>query len=228
VAITPVVLVLAINFIFSKYLIADLDTSYLATPKYGKTTAAAVGGTWAIIVAMLTACIVLIALTWKRFLNVRQSLTDGALGSMLPILNVGSEVAYGGVIASLAAFAIIKAWLMSLTDNPVVGLAIIVNVLAGITGSASGGMSIALQAVGQQYLDLAQAAGLSPQILHRVAALASGGLDALPHNGAVITLLAICGLNHKQSYFDIFMVAVAFPLLAMVTVIILNGMFGTF
>ena len=228
VAITPVLLVLAINFVFSKYLIVDFDTSYLASAKYGKTSAAAVGGTWAIIVAMLTACVVLIALTWKRFKSVRQSLNEGALGSMLPILNVGSEVAYGGVIASLAAFAIIKVWLMSITDNPVIGLAIIVNVLAGITGSASGGMSIALQAVGQQYLELAQAAGLSPQILHRVAALASGGLDALPHNGAVITLLAICGLNHKQSYFDIFMVAVAFPLMSMVVVIVLNGMFGTF
>ena len=54
-----------------------------------------------------------------------------------------------------------------------------------------------------------QAAGLSPQILHRIAALASGGLDALPHNGAVITLLAISRLNHKQSFFDMFMVAVA-------------------
>ncbi|MEF8701507.1 MAG: GntP family permease [Candidatus Accumulibacter sp. UW20] len=228
VAITPVILVLVINFIFSKYIIGNLDTSYLAAAKYGKTTAAAVGGTWAIIVAMLCACVVLIGLTWRRFQNVRQSLTDGALGSMLPILNVGSEVAYGGVIASLAAFAIIRDWLMALTDNPVVGLAIIVNVLAGITGSASGGMSIALQAVGQQYLELAQAAGLSPQILHRVAALASGGLDALPHNGAVITLLAICGLTHRQSYFDIFMVAVAFPLLSMMVVIALNGMFGTF
>jgi H+/gluconate symporter-like permease len=228
VAIIPVVLVLVLNFIFSKYVIPAMDTSYLATAKYGKTTASAVGGTWAIIVAMLFACIVLIGMTWKRFKNIRQSLTDGTLGSMLPILNVGSEVAYGAVIASLAAFSIIREWLMSLTDNPVIGLAIIVNVLAGITGSASGGMSIALQAVGQQYLDLAQAAGLSPEILHRVAALASGGLDALPHNGAVITLLAICGLTHKQSYFDILMVAVAFPLLALATVIVLNGMFGTF
>ena len=228
VAIIPVVLVLALNFIFTKYLIPSLDTSYLATPKYGKTTAAAVGGTWAIIGAMLAACVVLLAMTWNRFRDVRRSLNEGALGSMLPILNVGSEVAYGAVIASLAAFAIIRDWLMSLTDNPVIGLAIIVNVLAGITGSASGGMSIALQAVGQQYLEQAQAAGISPQILHRVAALASGGLDALPHNGAVITLLAICGLTHKQSYFDIFMVAVAFPLLSLLTVIVLNGMFGTF
>ena len=228
VAITPVILVLVLNFIFSKYVIPALDTSYLATPKYGKTSAAAVGGTWAIIMAMLIACVVLIGLTWQRFQNVRQSLTEGTLGSMLPILNVGSEVAYGAVIASLAAFAIVRAYLMGLTDKPFSGLDIILNMLAGITGSASGGMSIALQAVGQQYLDLAQAAGLSPQILHRVAALASGGLDALPHNGAVITLLAICGLTHKQSYFDIFMVAVAFPLLSLVTVIVLDGMFGTF
>ncbi len=117
---------------------------------------------------------------------------------------------------------------MTLTDNPIIGLAIVVNVLAGITGSSSGGMSIALQAVGQTYLELAQAAGISPQILHRVATLASGGLDVLPHSGAVITLLAICQMNHRQSYFDIFMVSAIFPLTAMVVVIVLNGMFGTF
>ncbi|MCP5249331.1 MAG: GntP family permease [Candidatus Accumulibacter sp.] len=228
VAIVPVLLVLVLNFAFSKYIIPAMDTDYLALPKYGKTTESAVAGIWAIILAMLISCTVLIGLTWKRFRNVRQSLTDGALGSMLPILNVGSEVAYGAVIASLASFLIIRDWLMSLTDNPVIGLAIVVNVLAGITGSASGGMSIALQAVGQTYLELAQAAGINPQILHRVAALASGGLDALPHNGAVITLLAICGLTHKQSYFDIFMVAVAFPLASLVLVIVLDGMFGTF
>ncbi|WP_300318377.1 GntP family permease [Accumulibacter sp.] len=228
VAIVPVLLVLVLNFAFSKYIIPAMDTDYLALPKYGKTTESAVAGIWAIILAMLISCAVLIGLTWKRFRNVRQSLTDGALGSMLPILNVGSEVAYGAVIASLASFLIIRDWLMSLTDNPIIGLAIVVNVLAGITGSASGGMSIALQAVGQTYLELAQAAGINPQILHRVAALASGGLDALPHNGAVITLLAICGLTHKQSYFDIFMVAVAFPLASLVLVIVLDGMFGTF
>ena len=211
VAITPVILVLVINFIFSKYIIVDLDFSYLATPKYGKTTAAAVGGTWAIIVAMVTACIVLIALTWKRFRNVRQSLNDGALGSMLPILNVGSEVAYGAVIASLAAFAVIKIWLMSLTDNPVVGLAIIVNVLAGITGSASGGMSIALQAVGPQYLELAQAAGLRPQNLHRGPAAALTGPDGAPHHRAVVHPLAIRRADPHQSLLHLLTGGGCFP-----------------
>jgi H+/gluconate symporter-like permease len=228
IAILPVILVLALNFVFSKYLFPSLDTAYLATPKYGRTTISAVAGTWPLIGAMLIACVVLLAMTWRRFRNVRQSLNEGTLGSMLPVLNVSSEVAYGAVIASLAAFALVREWLGTLTDNPVIGLAIIVNVLAGITGSASGGMSIALQALGEQYLKEAEAMNISPQILHRVAALSSGGLDALPHNGAVVTLLAICGLTHRQSYFDIFMVSVAIPLVALVTVIVLHGMFGTF
>ena len=228
IAIIPVLLVLGINFVFTKYIGPSMDTDYLATAKYGKTNAAAVSGIWAIIVAMVVACVVLIALTWKRFASVRRSVNEGALGSMLPILNVASEVAYGAVIASLAGFAIVRDWLQSVTSDPVFGLALIVNVLAGITGSASGGMSIALQTLGAKYLEAGQAAGISPEILHRVAALSSGGLDALPHNGAVITLLAICAVTHAQSYFDIFMVAVAFPLLALVVVIALNGMFGTF
>jgi H+/gluconate symporter-like permease len=177
---------------------------------------------------MLIACLVLLAMTWNRFRNVRQTLNEGTLGSMLPVLNVSSEVAYGAVIASLAGFALVREWLGSLTDNPVIGLAIIVNVLAGITGSASGGMSIALQTLGETYLKEAEAMNISPQILHRVATLSSGGLDALPHNGAVVTLLAICGLTHRQSYFDIFMVAVVFPLSALIVVIVLNQMFGTF
>ena len=228
IAILPVILVLVLNFYFSKYLFPSLDTSYLASPKYGRTTGDALAGTWALISAMLISCVVLLAMAWSRFQNVRRTLNEGTLGSMLPVLNVSSEVAYGAVIASLAGFALVREWLGSLTDNPVIGLTIIVNVLAGITGSASGGMSIALQTLGEGYLKEAVAMNISPEILHRVATLSSGGLDALPHNGAVVTLLAICGLTHRQSYFDIFMVAVAFPLLALVAVIVLHSVFGTF
>jgi len=101
-------------------------------------------------------------------------------------------------------------------------------VLAGITGSASGGMSIALQTLGENYLEMGRAAGIAPELLHRVTAIATGGLDALPHNGAVITLLAICKLTHRQSYADIFVVAVAVPLLALVAVVTLGTVFGSF
>jgi H+/gluconate symporter-like permease len=79
-------------------------------------------------------------------------------------------------------------------------------VLSGVTGSASGGMSIALDTFGKEYLNWANSVGIDPQLLHRVAAMASGGMDTLPHNGAVITLLGIAGLTHKQSYKDIFVI----------------------
>jgi H+/gluconate symporter-like permease len=109
-----------------------------------------------------------------------------------------------------------------------VSLSIAVNILAGITGSASGGMSIALQTLGDTWLAMGQAAGIAPDLLHRVIAIATGGLDALPHNGAVITLLGICGLSHRQSYGDIFVVAVAIPVLALVVVVVLGSTFGSF
>jgi H+/gluconate symporter-like permease len=109
-----------------------------------------------------------------------------------------------------------------------VSLALSVNILAGITGSASGGMSIALQTLGAHYVEVAQAAGISPQLLHRVTAIATGGLDALPHNGAVITLLSICGLSHRQAYPDIFVVAVLAPVAALVAVVALGTLAGSF
>jgi H+/gluconate symporter-like permease len=112
--------------------------------------------------------------------------------------------------------------------NPVISLAVAVNVLAGITGSALGGLSIALQTLGPTYVELANQYGISLELMHRVATLSLGGFDALPHNGAVITLLGICGLTHRQSYADIGMVAVVIPVAALIVVIILGSMFGSF
>ena len=138
------------------------------------------------------------------------------MGSLLPIFNTASEVGYGATIASLPAFAMIRDAVLNVAPgNPVISLAVAVNVLAGITGSASGGMSIALQTLGETYASWRSEYGISLELMHRVAALASGGFDSLPHNGAVITLLAICGLTHRQSYADIGMVAVVIPVAAL-------------
>ena len=90
------------------------------------------------------------------------------------------------------------------TNAPLFNEALTVNILAGITGSASGGMAIALDIFGKHWLAATAAAGIPPEVVHRVASMASGGLDTLPHNGAVITLLAVCGLTHRESYNDIF------------------------
>jgi H+/gluconate symporter-like permease len=107
-------------------------------------------------------------------------------------------------------------------SRPLISEAISVNVLAGITGSASGGLSIALEALGKTYFEKGLAAGIDPGVMHRVASLSCGGLDTLPHNGAVITLLLICGQTHRESYWDIAMVSVMIPILTTATMIILQ------
>ena len=151
------------------------------------------------------------------------------MGSLLPIFNTASEVGYGATIASLVSFAVIRDGIVGIFPQwPLVSQSISINLLAGITGSGSGGLSIALEALGDSYLALAESANLSPDLLHRVATLACGGFDTLPHNGAVITLLAICGLTHRQSYFDIFAVSLVVPFLATAGVVILGTMFGAF
>ena len=124
-------------------------------------------------------------------------------GSLLAAMNTASEYGFGGVIAALPGFIVVKNALATI-PNPLVNEAISVTTLAGITGSASGGMSIALAALSGQFIAAANAAHIPMEVLHRVAAMASGGMDTLPHNGAVITLLAVTGLTHRQSYKDIF------------------------
>ena len=228
-ALLPIILVITANFALSKYLLPLLDTTYLADAKYGATSLNTVLGTWAIICALVLACLVLIVSNWKRWQDLKNTINKGAFGSLLPIFNTASEVGYGSVIASLGAFIVVRDFLVGLSpSNPLISEAIVVNVLAGITGSASGGLSIALNTMGEVYLNLGSQFNISPELLHRIASMASGGLDALPHNGAVISLLAICGLTHRQSYPDIGMVAVVIPLIALVAVIALGTLFGSF
>ncbi len=228
-AFMPVLLVIVVNWAFLNLAVPMMDTAYLGEARYGSTDIGAVRGIWAIIVALVVAILFILATSWRAIGDVKKSVNDGTMGSLLPIFNTASEVGYGAVIASLPAFFAIREVVLNAGGgDPVISLAVAVNVLAGITGSASGGMSIALQTLGQTYAEMAQAAGINPEILHRVSALASGGFDSLPHNGAVITLLAICGLTHRESYADVGMVSVLIPLLGLVTVIVLYSLFGTF
>ena len=229
IAVLPLVLVIAVNLLFTFLIIPRMDTEYLALPMYGETSIDQVRGIWAVIAGLVVALVVLIALNLKRLVGLKQSLDNGANASLVPIFNTASLVGFGAVIASLSAFLLIRDSVVSLGgDNPLISLAIAVNILAGMTGSASGGMSIALSTLGSTYLEMAHAAGINPELLHRVTAVATGGLDTLPHNGAVITLLAIAGLTHRQAYFDLAMVAMAAPFVSLIVLIILGSLFGSF
>ena len=163
-----------------------------------------VAAIWAVEGALLTGIVAVLLLAWSAVTRAFAEGTKAAIGgALLASMNTASEYGFGAVIAALPGFLLV-ANALSAIPNPLVNEAVSVTVLAGITGSASGGLSIALAAMAESFIANAQAAGIPMEVLHRVAAMASGGMDTLPHNGAVITLLAVTGLSHRQSYLDIF------------------------
>lgn len=227
-ALLPLFLVIGVNALFTYFIFPASDLTNISA-RFPNISPAKMTGLWALIIALLVACLVLILSRLGRWENLRESINKGVFGFMLPLFNTASEVGYGSVIAGLAGFAIIRDAVLNVTPhNPLISEAIAMNVLAGITGSSSGGLSIALQTLGADYLRMAEVAGISPDLLHRVAVMSAGGFDTLPHCGAIITLLSICKLTHRQSYLGIAAVTMMVPFLALVTVITLGTLFGSF
>ncbi|HHY13698.1 MAG TPA: GntP family permease [Thermoanaerobacterales bacterium] len=179
---------------------------------------------WDIIAALLSGIILSMLLNYKLMKGFPDAITKGAVGSMTAIINTSAAVGFGTVVRAVPGFQNLTELVLGIRGNPLISEAVAVNVLAGATGSASGGMGIALEALSGKYLELASQVGLSPEALHRVASLASGGLDTLPHNGAVLTLLAVTGMTHKESYLDIFVTSVLLPILSAVPAIILAAL----
>jgi H+/gluconate symporter-like permease len=227
-ALLPLLMVLVGNVAMTWWIIPAMDLTYLREARFGGVGVNDVRGLWALVTALALANITALILHWPRWVDLRTSINEGTYSAMLPIFNTASEIAYGAVIASLAGFATVQASLGNLTSNVLVNEAIAVNIMAGLTGSAAGGLGLALGMLGTTYVEAATAAGISPELLHRVAAIACGGLDSLPHNGAVITMLGICRLTHREAYADMFMVSVVGPLLAVVVVLGVATAFGSF
>jgi H+/gluconate symporter-like permease len=225
-AVLPLVVVVSVNLVMSAVLLPRLDSAFLAE-RWG-TSISAVGGVWAVAVALAVATATLILVNYRRLPSLRESMDAGANASVLPILSVASLVGFGAVVAAMPAFAMVTDWVLSLGGGPLVSLATAVNVLAALTGSASGGLTIALDALGDTYLRIAAEHDINPALLHRVAVMASGTLDTLPHNGAIVTLLAVCGTTHRESYGDIVIVAIIGALIALVGVVALGSILGSF
>jgi H+/gluconate symporter-like permease len=227
-AFIPLIVVIGVNLLMSLVILPRLDFSFLAEARWGGTTLAAVAGIWSVAVALAAATATLVALNWARLSDLRASMDAGANASVLPIFSVASLVGFGAVVAALPAFALVREWVLSIAGGPLVSLAIATNVLAALTGSASGGLTIALDALGDTYLQIAHSAGIDPALMHRIAVIGSGTLDSLPHNGAVVTLLAVCGSTHRKSYFDMVIANIVGPIIALVVVIFLGSMLGVF
>ena len=228
IAVLPLVVVVSVNLLMSLVVLPRLDFSFLAEASWGATSLSAVAGVWSVAVALATAILALVLFNRQRLPALRESMDAGANASVLPAFSVASLVGFGAVVAMLPAFAVVRDWVLSIGGGPLVSLAVATNILAALTGSASGGMTIALDALGDTYMRIAAEQGINPALMHRVAAIGSGTLDSLPHNGAVVTLLAVCGSTHRESYLDIVMVGIVSALVALVAVIALGSMFGSF
>lgn len=177
-----------------------------------------------IVIALLTGIALVMLLNISKRAGFIESIGKGAQGSIGAILNTSAAVGFGTVVRAVPGFGLLTTMLLSIPGNPLISLSVAVNLLAGATGSASGGMGIALEALGAKYMELAKSTGIDPQAFHRIASLSSGGLDTLPHNGAVLTLLNNTGMTHKDSYIDIMVTSLVLPIIATIPAIILASM----
>ena len=226
-AVLPLVIVVSINLAMSMFLLPLLDTSFLSEIRWGETSLAAVGGVWAVMTALVCAIVAVLAINCRRLPSVRETMDSGANASVLPALSVASLVGFGAVVAAMPAFAVVRDAVLAIEGGPLVSLAVATNVLAALTGSASGGLTIALDALARTYMERAADIGLAPALLHRVAVIGAGTLDSLPHNGAVVTLLAVCGSTHRESYRDIVIVGIVGPIVALAAIIALGSILGS-
>ena len=224
----PLVVVVAVNLIMSLIVLPNMDAAFLSEARWGGISLSDIAGVWAVATALLCAILTVLAINWHRFPNLRETMDAGANASVLPAVNVASLVGFGSVVAAMPAFEIVRDWVLGIGGSPLISLAVATNLLAALTGSASGGLTIALDALGSTYMLHASELGINPALLHRIAVIGSGTLDSLPHNGAVVTLLAVCGSTHKESYRDIVMVGIVGALLALIAVIVLGSLFGSF
>ncbi|HUK07977.1 MAG TPA: GntP family permease [Stellaceae bacterium] len=227
-AAAPIVVVILVNLVLSLIVLPRLDLSFLGRPEWGGTLPAAVTGIWSVITALSCAILTVCALNFRRIPDLRATMDAGANASVLPAVSVASLVGFGAVVAAMPAFAMVRDAVLGIGGGPLVSLAVATNILAALTGSASGGLTIALDSLGATYLARAAQIGMDPALLHRVAVIGSGTLDSLPHNGAVVTLLSVCGSTHKDAYKDVFVVAIVGAIIALAVVIVLGSLMGSF
>jgi H+/gluconate symporter-like permease len=228
VAVLPLAVVISVNFLMSLVVLPRMDFSFLEDEAWGGVRFQDVAGVWSVVLALAAGCLTVVIGNWNRLTALRQTLDAGATASVLPLLTVSSLVGFGAVVGALPAFAQVTEAVLSIEGGPLISLTIAMNALAGLTGTASGGMAIALNALGDTFMALAQQYDISPDLLHRITTMSAGTLDALPHNGTVLILLSLCGLTHKESYFDMVMTVIVTCIIALGAALVLGTVFGSF
>ncbi len=227
-ALLPLAVVIVVNFAMSLIILPRMDFAFLEEEMWGGTSIRALGGVWSVVLALAAGCIAIIIINWKRLPNIRETLDAGANAAALPLLTVSSLVGFGAVVGALPAFATVRDSVLSIEGGPLISLTVAMNALAALTGTASGGMAIALNALGANFMEMAAQYNINPELMHRITTISAGTLDALPHNGTVLILLKLSKLTHGESYMDMVVTVIVTCIVALVAVLILGTMFGSF
>ena len=213
------ILIVAVNLFFSKVYYPNSDSAYLE--KFN-TTLSSVSGNWSVLIALLVAIIYLIIVSFPRLRKgLKGDLKQAASNSLMPLVNSCAVVGFGSVIKGLAIFGIIQSFVLSISANPLVSEILAVNLLCGMTASASGGLGATLEALAPTFIEAGAKIGIGPEVLHRVASISSGGLDSLPHNGATVTTLSLCKISHSEGYLDMFICSVVIPICTAIIIALL-------
>jgi H+/gluconate symporter-like permease len=223
-------LVLIGNVVFTFFVIPRLDTAFLGDPEWGGTTVDSVRGLWAIIASMTIATFVLIVLVFRR-INGRISklFEEGAGEALVPMFTVASLVGFGAVIARQDAFDTIQSAVVSLGgDSTLMAAALSTGLLSAVTASSSGGLAASMSALGDTFREAAVADGVSLELMHRVVSVTSGVFHFMPHNGAFISLVGVCGLTLKETYRDGALMGLVTPLVGLIVILVVGTTIGTF
>ncbi|NVK56099.1 MAG: GntP family permease [Alteromonadaceae bacterium] len=176
----------------------------------------------ALIVALSAGVLTLLIINFQYFHNLAKAINSGTTGALVAIGNTAAVVGFGAIAKNTEAFQTTVEIMANLPGNELIGAAVAVSVIAGLTGSASGGQVIVLPLIGQHYIDR----GVEPDELHRIVAISSGALDSLPHNGYVVTTIrAICHETHKAAYGSVAALTVVVPLIGLAMAIALFSVF---
>ncbi len=210
-AILPLLLVTVSNKIFTTWISASYTPSFsfenIGVPGVADVDTTKFVAIWAVEAALVIGILTTVAAGWKQIRNtIGNGITTALTGGIIATLNTASEYGFGAVIAALPGFKAASLAVSSAIRYPLLNEAITTTTLAGITGSGSGGLSLSLAMWGNKWLEQGTQLGIPPEVLHRIAAMACGGMDSLPHNGAIVTMLGVVGLSHRLAYKDIFCV----------------------
>ncbi len=167
--------------------------------------------------ALLVACIYTILTRWNHIDKKMEAINKSAVSSIGALVATGAVMGFGSVVKISTAWPAIVEWVLGLPLSPLVGSTVATGILSGVTASAGSGLTLFMSMLAQNYVEM----GANPELLHRLACIASGTFDSLPHSGAIMTFLLVSRLNLKNSYKHIAVTSLIIPIIAVVIGLIL-------